>query len=105
MKVTQWSGAPALQVEIPTASVWASTPDPSIGKECLEANLDTAVGVDASSLDPKAARIVSEAVAATWEVHRLQEILPTMSWVPGYSEKPVTQKRLSHAYLIFKILA
>jgi hypothetical protein len=63
--------APALQVEIPMAAMLASSPDPSVGEEVLQADLDTAVGVDASSLDPKVARILSEAVAATWEVHRL----------------------------------
>jgi hypothetical protein len=51
-----------------------------------------AVAADASSQDPKAARILSETVAATWEVHQMREILPTVSRVPGYSEKSVTQK-------------
>jgi hypothetical protein len=88
--------APTLQVEIPTASVMASTPDPSVGEECLLADLDTGVGEDGRRLDPKAARILPEVVAATWEVHRLREILPTASSVSGYSEKSVTQKRLSH---------
>jgi hypothetical protein len=63
-----------------------------------------AIGVDASSLDPMVARILQEAVAAMWEVHRLWEILPTASRVPGYSEKLVTQKILSHACLIIEIL-
>jgi hypothetical protein len=80
-------------------------PDPSMGEECLQADLDTALGADTSSLDSKAARILSKAVAATWEVHQLREILPTASRVPGYSEKPVTQKRFSHACLIIEILA
>jgi hypothetical protein len=53
-KVIQRAAAPALQVEIPTASASVSTPDPSVG-ECLQAYLDTAVGLDASRLDPKAA--------------------------------------------------
>jgi hypothetical protein len=48
------------------------------------------IGVDASSLDPKAARILLEVVPATREVHQLREILPTASRVPGYSEKHVT---------------
>jgi hypothetical protein len=61
--------APALHVGIPTVSASASTPDPSVGEECLQADLDTAVGTDASSLDPKAARIMLEVVMATWEVH------------------------------------
>jgi hypothetical protein len=82
-----------------------SRPDPSVGEEGLQANLNTIVGVDASSLDPKATRILSEAVAATREVHQLWEILSTASRVPSYSEKPVTQKRSSHACLIIKILA
>jgi hypothetical protein len=75
------------------ASVTASTLDPSVGEECLQVDLDTGVGEDARRLHSKAARILPEAVAATWEVHRLREILPTASRVPGYSEKPVTQKR------------
>jgi hypothetical protein len=37
-------------------------------------------------------------------VHRLWEILSTASRVPGYSEKPVTQKISSHACLIIEIL-
>jgi hypothetical protein len=61
-----------------------------MGEEGLQADLDTTVGADSSSLDLKAVTILSEAVAATWEVHRLREILPTASRVPGYSEKPVT---------------
>jgi hypothetical protein len=92
----------ALQVEIPTAVTTVSSPDPSVGEEGLQADLDMTVGEDASSLDPKAARIL---VAATREVHQLWEILPTTSRVPGYSEKPVTQKRSSHACLIVEILA
>jgi hypothetical protein len=67
--------------------------------------LDMVVGADASSLDLKAARIQPEAVATMWEVHQLWDILPTASRVTGYSEKPVTQKRLSHACLIIEILA
>jgi hypothetical protein len=43
--------APALQVELPTASVIASNPDPSVGEECQKADLDTAMGEDAKSLD------------------------------------------------------
>jgi hypothetical protein len=36
-----------------------------------------------------------EAVAATWVVHRVREILlSTMTWVSGYCEKPVTQKKI-----------
>jgi hypothetical protein len=54
----------------------ASSLDPSMGEEGLQADLDTTVGADASSLDLKAARILLEAVAATWELHRLWEILP-----------------------------
>jgi hypothetical protein len=41
--------APTLSIEIPMAAVVASSPDPSM---------------DASSLDPKAARILPEVVAA-----------------------------------------
>jgi hypothetical protein len=105
MEAIQRVTAPALQVEVPMTSASASTPDMSVGEEGLQADLDTAVGVDASSLDPKAAKILLEAVAATWEVHRLREIFPTALRVPGYSEKPITQKRLSHACLIIEILA
>jgi hypothetical protein len=39
------------------------------------------------------ARILPEAVIATWEVHRLRKIHPTASRVSGYFEKPVTAKR------------
>jgi hypothetical protein len=77
-------------------SAAASTPGLSVGEECRKADLDTVVGADIRSLDPKASRILSEAVAATWEVHWLRKILPTTSRVPGYSEKLVTQKRSSH---------
>jgi K+-transporting ATPase c subunit len=94
MEAIQRAATPALQVEIPTASgsASASALDPSVGKECLQADLDMAVAADASSQDPKAARILSESMAATWEVHQMREILPTASRVPGYSEKSVTQK-------------
>jgi hypothetical protein len=63
------------------------------------------VGLDASSLDLKVVRILLEMVAATREVHQLREILPTPSRVLDYCEKPVTQKRSSHACLIIEILA
>jgi hypothetical protein len=79
----QRAAAPAIQVEIPMMMVAASSPGPSVGAEGLQADPDTAIGTDASSLDPKATRILPEAVAATWEVHRLSEILPTTSRVPG----------------------
>jgi hypothetical protein len=75
--------------------VMASTLDPSVREECRKADLDTTMGEDAKSLDLKAARILMEAVAATWDVHRLREVLPMTSRVSGYSENPVTQKRLS----------
>jgi hypothetical protein len=55
---------PTLQVEIPMVAVAASSPDLSVGEEGLQADLDTAVGADASRLDLKAARILSEVVAA-----------------------------------------
>jgi hypothetical protein len=99
------TAVPALQVEIPTVAAVASSPDPSMGKEGLQADLDTAVGANASSLDPKSVRILSEAVAAMWEVQRLRKILPTASRVPGYSNNPVKQKRSSHICLIIEILA
>jgi hypothetical protein len=35
-----------------------------------------------------------EVVAAMWEVYRLWEILPTALRMPGYSEKPITQKKI-----------
>jgi hypothetical protein len=95
----------ALQVEIPTAVAAASRSDPSVGEECLQADLNMTVGAGASSVDPKATRILLGAVATTREVHQLQDILPTTSRVSGYSEKPVTQKRSSHACLIIEILA
>jgi hypothetical protein len=43
------------------------SPDPSVGEEGLQTNLDTVVRANASSLDPKEARILLEAVAATWQ--------------------------------------
>jgi hypothetical protein len=43
--------APTLQVELPTALVMTSTPDPSMGEECRKANLDMVVGEDAITLD------------------------------------------------------
>jgi hypothetical protein len=92
-------------MEIPTTAVLASSPGLFVWEEGLQAHLDTTVGADVSSLGPKAARIMPEAVAAMWEVHRLWEILSTTSRVPDYSEKPVTQKRSSHACLIIEILA
>jgi hypothetical protein len=42
-----------------------------VGVEGLQTDLDMTVGTDASSLDLKAARILSEVVAAMWEVHQL----------------------------------
>jgi hypothetical protein len=104
MEAIQRAAVPALQVEIPTVAV-ASSPDPIVGEEGLQADLDTAAGVDVNSMDPKAARILPEVVAAMWEVRRLREILPTASRVLVYSEKPVTQKRLCHMCLILEILA
>jgi hypothetical protein len=89
-------GAPTLQVEIPTVSATTSTRDPSVGEECHKAALNTVVGADTRSVDLKAARILPEVVAATWEVHQLWEILLTASRMPGYCDKPVTQKRSSH---------
>jgi hypothetical protein len=76
-------------------SVMASTPNLYVGEEYRKAKLDMAMGEDARSLNLKTARILPEAVVATWEVHRLRELLPTTSRVHGYSEKHVTQKRSS----------
>jgi hypothetical protein len=45
--------APVLQVGIPMVVMAASSLDPSVGEEGLHADMDTAVGVDASSLDLK----------------------------------------------------
>jgi hypothetical protein len=58
MEAIQRVVAPALQVEIPTAAVAASSPDLSMGEESLQAYLDMA-----SSLDPKAANLLPEMVA------------------------------------------
>jgi hypothetical protein len=71
MEAIQMVAVPALQVEIPTVAAVASSPDSSVEQEGLQAELDMTVGVDASSLDPKAARILPEAVATTREVHQL----------------------------------
>jgi hypothetical protein len=80
----QRASAHALLVEIPTAAAVASSPDPSVEEGGLQAVLDMAARANARSLDPKAARILLEAVAATWEVHRVREILlSTTARVPG----------------------
>jgi hypothetical protein len=88
----QRAAMPTLQVELPMASVMPSNPNPSVGEECQKADLVMAMEEDARSLDLKAARILPEAVAATWEVHWLWEILPMALRVPNYSEKLVSQK-------------
>jgi hypothetical protein len=83
-------------VEIPTVVVAASSPDLSVGEEGLRVDMDTAIGANASSLDPKESRILSKVVPTTWEVLQLREILPTAS-MSGYSKKLVTQKdRVMH---------
>jgi hypothetical protein len=88
---------PTLWMEIPKAAKVARSHDPFVGDDGLQVDLDTTVGVDASILDPKLARILSEVVAAMREVNQLWEILPTTLRVPGYSEKTVTQKdRVMH---------
>jgi hypothetical protein len=100
----QRESTPVLQVELPTVSTMASSPDLSVGEECRKADLDTTVGEDAKSLDLKAARILLEVVATTWEVHRLWEILPMILRVPSYSDNPVTHKKIESC-LIISILA
>jgi hypothetical protein len=75
-----------------------------VEEESLQADLDMTVGVDTSSLDPKAVRILLDVMLVTREVHQLRKIMPTALRVLVYSEKPVTQKRSSHACLIIKIL-
>jgi hypothetical protein len=92
----QRAATPVLQVGLPTVSVTANNPNLAVGEECRIADLDTVVGEGVRSVDLKAARILSKVVATMWKVHRLWEILPTTSWVPGYSENPTTQQRLSH---------
>jgi hypothetical protein len=52
-------------VEIPMAAAVTSSPDSSVGEGGLQADLDTAVEANTRSLDPKAARILPEEVAAT----------------------------------------
>jgi hypothetical protein len=47
MEAVQRAAVPILQVEIPMMTASASSPDPSMGEEGLEADLDTTVGVDA----------------------------------------------------------
>jgi hypothetical protein len=84
-ETSQRAVAHALLVEIPTMAM-ASSPDLSVGEGDLHVELDTAAGANARILDPKAARILLEAVAATWEVHQLWEVLlPTVAQVPVYS--------------------
>jgi hypothetical protein len=65
MEAIQRVVVPALQVEIPMASTSTNTLDPSMGEECLQVDLDMAIGADASSQDLKVTRIMSEAVATT----------------------------------------
>jgi hypothetical protein len=60
MEASQRAVMHALLVEFPMAAATASSPDPSMGEGSLQADLDTAVGTDAGSLDPKAARIPPE---------------------------------------------
>jgi hypothetical protein len=93
----QRAPAPTLQVELPTASAMTSNLDPTVGEECRKVDLDTVVWEGTRSLDLKAVGIQAEVVAATWKVHWLREIHNMISWVPGYSENPVTQQRSSHA--------
>jgi hypothetical protein len=51
-EVIQRVVVPALQLELPMTV--ASNPDPSVGKECRKADLDTTVGEDVRCLDLKA---------------------------------------------------
>jgi hypothetical protein len=53
-----------------------NAPDPSVGEKCLQADLNMGVDEDTKRLDQKAARILSEVVVATWEVHRLRRDPP-----------------------------
>jgi hypothetical protein len=55
MEAIQRAVVPTLQVEIPKAMVASS----------LQSNMDTTVGADTRSLDPKMTKILPEAVAAT----------------------------------------
>jgi hypothetical protein len=66
MEVIQRAAAPSLQVELPTALVMTSNPDPSVREECRKAGLDMAVGEDARSLYLTTARILPEVVMDTW---------------------------------------
>jgi hypothetical protein len=43
--------APALQVELPMASATTSNSDMFVGEECRKADVDTAMGEDARSLE------------------------------------------------------
>jgi hypothetical protein len=47
------------------ATAVTSSPNSSVGEGGLQADLDTAVEANTRSLDPKAARILPEEVAAT----------------------------------------
>jgi hypothetical protein len=60
---------PSLEVELPTASMMGSNPKPPVGEESRKADPDMVVGEDARSLELKAARILSKAVASMWKVH------------------------------------
>jgi hypothetical protein len=84
---------------------WGRVASKAVGEGGLQAVLDTTAWADAKSLDPKAARIMLKAVAATWEVHQVREILlSTAARVPSYCEKPVIENRSSHTCLIIEIL-
>jgi hypothetical protein len=48
---------PALQVKILIASASASTPDPLVGEEGLQTDMDMTIGADASSLEAVAATV------------------------------------------------
>jgi hypothetical protein len=65
MEANQRAAVDALLVEISTAAASSPDPDPSVGEGGLQTDLETTVGADARSLDPKAAKILPEEVAVT----------------------------------------
>jgi hypothetical protein len=82
---------PALHVELPIASATANNLDSGVREECRKVDQDAAMGEGTRSLELSVARSLAAAVAVTCKVHQLWEILLTASWVPAYSENPITQ--------------
>jgi hypothetical protein len=77
MEVFHRATVPALYVELPTALVAASKPDPTVGEECWKTDLEVA---GATSLHPVAAVDVSY---ATPQVHGIVNVALHQEYPPG----------------------